>query len=242
MAGKPLHFHPEKLRPITGTHFCYCRHSGIVNLLNIFSRELLPLVRLENAEREGIDFAGWAADAVSIVFHQKHHRQFSFFGETNRFKKIALSSCRITDGGDDNVFLAVQLHAPGHAAGGKKLRAGRSRHAPNVEVRVAVVRRHHSPAAAGVSFREVFQTQLACGHAPAQHQAAIAIVRDNVIVRLHLDGNGRERFVAHARDMEMALALAIQVLLAQIRVPALEHDRKKTQFILLAQFRHTMSI
>jgi len=40
----------------------------------------------------------------------------------------------------------------------------------------------------------------------------------------------------------VAFALAIQILLAQIGMPALEHDREKAQLIFLAQLRHTMSI
>jgi hypothetical protein len=42
--------------------------------------------------------------------------------------------------------------------------------------------------------------------------------------------------------MEMAFALAIQVLLAQIGMPALEHDLEKAQLIFFGQLRHTMSI
>ena len=79
-------------------------------------------------------------------------------------------------------------------------------------------------------------------HAAAKHQPAIAIIRNDVIIRLHLNGNGGKRFVTHSGDMKVAFALAIQILLAQIGMPALKHDREKAQLIFLAQLRHTMSI
>jgi len=41
--------------------------------------------------------------------------------------------------------------------------------------------------------------------------------------------------------VKMAFALTIQILFAQIGMPALEHDREKAQLIFFAQFRHTMS-
>jgi hypothetical protein len=37
----------------------------------------------------------------------------------------------------------------------------------------------------------------------------------------------------------MAFALPIQTLLAQIGVPALEHECEEAQLIFFAQFRHT---
>ena len=46
----------------------------------------------------------------------------------------------------------------------------------------------------------------------------------------------------HSGNVKVAFALAIQILLAQIGMPALEHDREKAQFIFFAQLRHTMSI
>jgi hypothetical protein len=48
--------------------------------------------------------------------------------------------------------------------------------------------------------------------------------------------------MTHSRRVKMAFALPIQILLAQIGMPALEHDREKAQLIFLAQLRHTMSI
>jgi hypothetical protein len=41
--------------------------------------------------------------------------------------------------------------------------------------------------------------------------------------------------------MKMAFALAIQILLAQIAVPALEEDREKTQLIFFANGGHVGS-
>jgi hypothetical protein len=57
-----------------------------------------------------------------------------------------------------------------------------------------------------------------------------------------LNGDGGERFMAHSRRVKMAFALPIQILLAQIGMPALEHDREKAQLICFVQLRHTMSI
>jgi hypothetical protein len=42
--------------------------------------------------------------------------------------------------------------------------------------------------------------------------------------------------------VKVAFALAIQILLAQVSVPALKHEREKTQLIFFIQFRHTTSI
>jgi hypothetical protein len=41
---------------------------------------------------------------------------------------------------------------------------------------------------------------------------------------LHLNGNGGERFVPHPRNVKVAFALAIEILLAQITMPALEQN------------------
>ena len=43
--------------------------------------------------------------------------------------------------------------------------------------------------------------------------------------------------MAHAGNVEVPFALAIQVLLAQIAVPAFEQDGEKAEFIFFAQ-RH----
>jgi len=41
---------------------------------------------------------------------------------------------------------------------------------------------------------------------------------------LHLNGNGGERFMPHPGNVKVAFALAIEVLLAQITMPALEQN------------------
>ena len=46
--------------------------------------------------------------------------------------------------------------------------------------------------------------------------------------------------MTHSRRVKMAFALSIQTLLAQIGVPAFEHDRQQPQLIFFAQFRHTL--
>src|ERR1051325_6499324 len=105
---------------------------------------------------------------------------------------------------------------------------------------MTVMRRHLPAAASGVAFGEVFPPELTRGHAAPEREAAIAIVGHQIIVRLGLNRNGSERFVAHARHMKMAFALAIEVLLAQIGVPALEHQTKKAQLVFLGERGHTI--
>jgi hypothetical protein len=80
------------------------------------------------------------------------------------------------------------------------------------------------PAAAGVAFCKILQAELSGGHAAPKHEATVAIIRNNVIVRLRLDRYGRQRFVAHTGDVKMSLALTNQILFPQIRVPALQNN------------------
>ena len=47
--------------------------------------------------------------------------------------------------------------------------------------------------------------------------------------------------MSHARDVKVPLALAIQALLTQIAVPALEENGKEPKFVFLAQ-RHREGI
>ena len=101
----------------------------------------------------------------------------------------------------------------------------------------------HLPAAtSGIALGKIFQSKFARGHASPENKAAIAIIRNDVIVWLHLDGNGGECFVPHAGNVEVAFALAIQILLAQIRMPAFQHRGEEPQLFFFAQRWHTMSI
>ena len=111
-----------------------------------------------------------------------------------------------------------------------------------MKIGIAVVRGHHTSAAAGVALGEIFQRELFRRHPAAEHQSAISIIGNDVIARLHLRGDGRERFVPHSRNMKMAFALPDEILLAQIRVPALQNEREETQLIFFGKLRHTMSI
>ena len=104
------------------------------------------------------------------------------------------------------------------------------------------MRRHHPTATARFAFGKIFERELSRGHSAAEDQTAVAIKRNDVIVQFHLNGDGGERFMPHAGNVKMTFALSIQILLAQIGMPALEHDREKAQLIFLAQLRHTMSI
>ena len=46
----------------------------------------------------------------------------------------------------------------------------------------------------------------------------------------------------HAGDVEVAFALTIQILLAQIRMPTLQHRGEEPQLFFFAQRWHAMSI
>ena len=225
VAGEPFHFYPPKTRPAAGTHFFHRTRRRVVNSLDVFADKLGPVVRFENAEREWIYFPGRSADSVSVVFHNEQDRQFSFFGETNRFEKIALTCRRIADGGDDDIFLSIQLNAPGNSACGQELRAGGRRHTPNVKIGIAIMRRHHPTAAARFALGKIFEPQLFGRHSAPEDQSAVTIKRNNVIIRIHLNGDCGERFMTHSRRVKMAFALPIQILFAQIAVATLEQNR-----------------
>src|SRR5207245_6598785 len=112
---------------------------------------------LKNIQCERIRLARWHADAVGVVFDEKEQGKFLLFGETDRFKKISLPSRGIADGSYNEIFFAIELNAPGDAARGEQLRSGRRGHTPDVQVCIAVMRRHLAPAAPGVSLGEIFE-------------------------------------------------------------------------------------
>ena len=86
------------------------------------------------------------------------------------------------------------------------------------------MRGHLPPAAAGVALCKIFQAELPRGHATPKDEATVAIIRNDVIVLLHLDRDRRQPFVAHSGDVKMSFALTNQILFAQIRVPALQNN------------------
>jgi len=104
-----------------GSHFFERVRCTIINSLNVFSGHLLPFIRLENAERERINFSGRTADSVGVVFDNEQDREFFFFRETNRLEEIALASGGIAHSRDNDISFAVQLNAPRHSTTGKKL-------------------------------------------------------------------------------------------------------------------------
>ena len=86
------------------------------------------------------------------------------------------------------------------------------------------MRWHLPPVAFTFCLGEIIDGQLPRADATTEHQCAIAIEGDNVIILLHLNGNGGERFVPHSRNVKVPFALAIEILLAQITMPALEQN------------------
>src|SRR6266511_6154036 len=114
------------------------------------------------------------------------------------------------------------MNAPGDATRGQQLRTGRSRHTPDVQIRVAVVRRHLPAAASGVALCKIFESELARRHSAPKNKTAVAIIRDDVVVRFHLNRDCSERLMAHSGNMKMSLALTIQILFAQVLMATLQ--------------------
>jgi hypothetical protein len=242
VAREPFHVHPEKNGAAAGAHRLERLHAGVVDLLDIAAVDFQPVVRLEDVERARIDFAGRAADAVLVVLDDEEHRQLPLFRETDRFEEIALARCRVADRSDHNVRFFIELDAPRDAARGQKLRAGRRRDAPNSSRRVTVMRRHLAAVTLAFALRKIIERQLARRDPAPEHERAVAVIRHDEIALDHRDPERRQTLVPHSRNVKMPFALAIQVLLAQIGMPALEYDCEKAQLIFFAQLRHTMSI
>src|SRR4029077_3025001 len=93
----------------------------IVNLLDVLSFDLAPVVLLEDVQRERVRFPRRHADAVGVVLYKKEHGKFLFFRETDCLEKISLARCGVTYCRDNHIFLSIKLDAPGDAARRKKL-------------------------------------------------------------------------------------------------------------------------
>src|SRR6059058_839886 len=72
--------------------------------------------------------------------------------------------------------------------------------------------------------REIINGQLSRADSTTEYQCAITVEGNNVIILLHLNGNGSERFVAHPGNVKVTFALAIEILLAQVTMPALKQN------------------
>ena len=92
--------------------------------------------------------------------------------------------------------------------------------------------------AARVTLGKIFERELLRRHAATKNQTAIAIIRNDVIVRLHLHGNSCERFVTHSGNVKVTFALTIQILLSQICMPALQNGCEKAELIFFAERGH----
>ena len=235
VAGESLHLHPEKDRPLARAEMRDRFLAGVVNRLHVGSVDLPPVVRLEDVDRERIDLPRRAADAVGVVLDDEEDGQLLLFRETDRLEEIALAGGGIADRRDDEVPFPVELDSPGDAAGRQELRAGRRRHAPDVARGVTVMRRHLPAVALAFALREIIERQLRRGDAAAEDERAVAIIAADVIARFDHQRNRGERFMSHAGNVEMPFALPVQILLAQIAVPALEQDREESKFVFLAQ-------
>ncbi len=209
--------------------------AGLVDRHHVGAIELAPVVRLKNVDRERIDFAGRAADSVTVILDHEKDREFSLLRETDRFKKIALPGGGVADRGDDEVRFAIELDPPGDPAAGQKLRAGRRRHTPDVALGVAVMRRHLPAVALPFALREIIERQLRGGDPATEHKRAVAIITADIIARIAREREGGERLVAHAGNVKVSLPLAIEILFAQIAVPAFEQDGEKAKFVFVAQ-------
>src|SRR5438046_2600369 len=112
---------PEKVRSAAGANFLERFSRRIVNLLDVLSFDVAPVLLLENIQRERVRFPRRHADAVGVVLDKKEHGKFLFFRETDCLKKISLARRGVTYRRDNDIFLSIQLNAPGDAARRKKL-------------------------------------------------------------------------------------------------------------------------
>ena len=118
---------------------------------------------------------------------------------------------------------------------GRQLRAGRRRHAPDVALGVAVVRRHLPAVTLTIRASRSNRAPAPRGDPAPEHERAVAIITADIIARVAREGERGERFVAHAGNVKVPLALAIEILFAQIAVTALEQDGEKAKFVFVAQ-------
>ena len=76
--------------------------------------------------------------------------------------------------------------------------------------------RHLPAAGRRIGGRQMFARHFERRHAARLHQCAIAVVEKQQVVRFERRGQRGQRFVALARDVDPAAALAQQALFAQI--------------------------
>src|SRR5437773_6123447 len=103
-----------------------------------------------------------------------------------------------------------------------------------MQVRIAVMRRHLTSATSGVALCEIFEAELTRCHAASQNQTSIAIIWHDVIVRLHLDRDRRQRLMTHSGNVKVSFTLTIQILFAQVCMATLQYYSQKPQLIFLA--------
>src|SRR5215813_3776911 len=91
VARQSFHLDPEKERSAATANFLERFSCRIVNLLDVLSFDVTPVVLLENVQRERIRFARRHADAIGVVLDEKKDRKFLFFRETDCLEKISLA-------------------------------------------------------------------------------------------------------------------------------------------------------
>src|SRR5262245_53993778 len=116
MTRQPFHLDPEKERSAAAANFLERFSRRSVNPLDVLSFNLAPLVLLANVQRERIRFPRRHADAVGVVLHKKEHRKFFFFRETDCLEEISLARRRVTYCRNNDIFLSIELNAPGDPA------------------------------------------------------------------------------------------------------------------------------
>ena len=121
MTRQAFHLDPEKERSAACANFLERFSRRIVNLLDVLSFDLAPVVLLENVQRERVSFPRRHADAVGVVLNEKEHGKFFFFGETDCLEKISLARRGVTYCRNNDIFLSIKLNAPGDTARRKKL-------------------------------------------------------------------------------------------------------------------------
>jgi hypothetical protein len=235
VAGEALELAPQEDRPLA---LAQARERLLrlgVHDLGVGAVDDAPLGLVEHVDGERVRLPRRGRDAVGVVLDEDEEGELFLHREADRLVEIPLPRGRIADGGDDDAVLAVELQAPGHAAGGQELRAERRRHADDVELPAREVRRHHAAARGGGALGEILEREVLRRHPASEAEAAVAIVGQHEVPLAQLHADGAERLMAASGDMEVALALAIEAFLAQITEPALEHRAQEMPALFLVQ-------
>jgi len=98
--------------------------------------------------------------------------------------------------------------------------------------------RHLAAVTLPFAFREIIQGQLAGCDPATENESPVPIIGNDLIAFDHRDADRGQPLMSHPGNVKMTLALAIQVLLAEIAMATLQQDRKQTQFVFFRKSGH----